>query len=141
MAFAELITTSNICVYRFTRIDAVKDNGKSPFECIFLPLRHNVPVAMTPITQLVTSRVSLFFSQQNPPFEPSVTTGLPDSSTVAVRKSFHQRNNLLLILISLVANNVVEAKLIDTLGGRNDAKPVTELLLLEELLRPVSRLN
>jgi hypothetical protein len=41
---------------------------------------------------------------------------------------------LLVILIRLVVDNVEEAELVDTLGGRDDAKPVTELLLLEELL-------
>lgn len=66
------------------------------------------------------------------------TTGVPDLFHCRMScKSFHQRNNLLLVLISLVANNVVEAKLVDTLGGRNDAEPVTELLLLEEFLRPI----
>lgn len=32
-------------------------------------------------------------------------------------------------------HNIVEAKLIDALGGRHDAEPITELLLLEILLR------
>jgi hypothetical protein len=41
---------------------------------------------------------------------------------------------LLIILIRLVVDNVEEAELVDTLGGGNDAEPVTELLLLEELL-------
>ena len=47
-------------------------------------------------------------------------------------------SNLLLILLTLVVDDVVEAELVDTLGGRDDAQPVTELLLLEELLGPVS---
>lgn len=34
-------------------------------------------------------------------------------------------------------DDVVEAELVDTLGGRDDAEPVTELLLLEVLLGPV----
>jgi hypothetical protein len=41
---------------------------------------------------------------------------------------------LLVILISLVVDNVEEAELVNTLGGGNDTEPVTELLLLEELL-------
>ena len=45
--------------------------------------------------------------------------------------------NLLLILLSLVVNDVVEAELVNTLGGGDDAEPVTELLLLEVLLGPV----
>jgi len=45
--------------------------------------------------------------------------------------------DLLVILIRLVVDNVEEAELVDTLGGGNDAEPVTELLLLEELLGEV----
>jgi hypothetical protein len=47
--------------------------------------------------------------------------------------------DLLVILIRLVVNNVEEAELVDALGGGNDAEPVTELLLLEELLGTVPR--
>jgi hypothetical protein len=42
--------------------------------------------------------------------------------------------NLLLIILSLVVDDVEEAELVNTLGGGNDTEPVTELLLLEELL-------
>lgn len=45
--------------------------------------------------------------------------------------------HLLVIIITFVVDNVEEAKLIDTLAGRNNAKPVAQLLLLEELLGPV----
>jgi hypothetical protein len=48
-----------------------------------------------------------------------------------------RRENLVLILVSLVVDDVVEAKFVDTLGGGNDPQPVTELLFLEELLGPV----
>ena len=41
---------------------------------------------------------------------------------------------LLLIILSLVVDDVEEAELVDTLGGGDDTEPVTELLLLEELL-------
>ncbi len=47
------------------------------------------------------------------------------------------RRNLLLILIGLLSSDVVEAELVNALGGRDDAQPVTELLLLEVLLGPV----
>jgi hypothetical protein len=50
---------------------------------------------------------------------------------------FHARvvaNRLLVIILSLVVDDVEEAELVDALGGGNDAEPVTELLLLEELL-------
>jgi hypothetical protein len=46
--------------------------------------------------------------------------------------------DLLIILIRLVVDNVEEAELVDALGGGNDAEPVTELLLLEELLGAVN---
>ena len=41
---------------------------------------------------------------------------------------------LLLIILSLVVDDVEEAELVNTLGGGDDTEPVTELLLLEELL-------
>jgi hypothetical protein len=41
---------------------------------------------------------------------------------------------LLVILLISVVDDVEEAELVNTLGGRNDAEPITELLLLEELL-------
>ena len=44
---------------------------------------------------------------------------------------------LLVVLVSLVVDDVEELELVDTSGGGNDAEPVTELLLLEELLGPV----
>lgn len=46
--------------------------------------------------------------------------------------------NLLLIILSLVVDDVEEAELVNTLGGGNDTEPVTELLLLEELLGTVT---
>jgi len=45
--------------------------------------------------------------------------------------------DLLVVLIGLVVDDVEEAELVDALGGGNDAEPVTELLLLEELLGEV----
>ena len=45
--------------------------------------------------------------------------------------------SLLVIILSLIVDDVEEAELIDTLGGRDDAEPITELLLLEELLGAV----
>jgi hypothetical protein len=42
--------------------------------------------------------------------------------------------DLLVIILGLVVDHVEEAELVDALGGGNDAEPVTELLLLEELL-------
>lgn len=46
---------------------------------------------------------------------------------------------LLVIVLSLVVDDVEEAELVDTLGGGNDTEPVTELLLLEELLGAVEK--
>jgi hypothetical protein len=45
---------------------------------------------------------------------------------------------LLVIILSLVVNDVEEAELVDALGGGHDAEPVTQLLLLEELLCTVA---
>lgn len=53
------------------------------------------------------------------------------------RSSSDRRRNLLVILISLVVDDVEELELVNTAGGGNDAEPVTELLLLEELLGQV----
>ncbi|SRR6266536_2345551 len=44
---------------------------------------------------------------------------------------------LILVLISLVVDNVEESELVNTLGGRNNSEPVSQLLLLEELLCPI----
>lgn len=70
----------------------------------------------------------------------------PDASTLVIRSFLdffgccHSgRSNLLLILLTLVVDDVVEAELVDTLGGGDDTEPVTELLLLEVLLGAVER--
>ena len=46
----------------------------------------------------------------------------------------HRSTCLLVVLLSLVVNDVEELELVDTLGGGDDTEPVTELHLLEELL-------
>lgn len=43
-------------------------------------------------------------------------------------------NRLLLVLVLSIVDDVEELELVDTLGGGHDAEPVTELVLLEELL-------
>lgn len=50
-----------------------------------------------------------------------------------------ERSALLVILILGVVDNVEELELVDTLRGRDNTKPVAELLLLEELLGPASQ--
>lgn len=45
--------------------------------------------------------------------------------------------SLLVILVLVVTDNIVESKLIDTLGRADDPQPVPELLLLQELLGQV----
>lgn len=42
--------------------------------------------------------------------------------------------DLLVVLISVVVNDVEELELVHSLGGGDDAEPVTELHLLQELL-------
>jgi hypothetical protein len=46
-------------------------------------------------------------------------------------------NLLLVILLIGIVDNVEESELIDTLGGRDNSEPISQLLLLEELLRPI----
>ena len=48
---------------------------------------------------------------------------------------------LLLVVLSLVVNDVEELELVDAARGRDDAEPVAELHLLEELLGPARRLS
>lgn len=43
-------------------------------------------------------------------------------------------NRLLVVLLLSIVDDVEELELVDTLGGGHDAEPVTELVLLEELL-------
>jgi len=47
------------------------------------------------------------------------------------------KGRLLIVLILIVSHNIVEPKLINTLRGADDPQPVTQLLLLEELLSQV----
>ena len=44
---------------------------------------------------------------------------------------------LLIILLIGIINNVEESQLINTLGGGDNSEPISQLLLLEELLRPI----
>jgi len=48
--------------------------------------------------------------------------------------SLVQTRYLLIVIIALLVDDVEESELVDTLAGRHDTEPVTELLLLEELL-------
>lgn len=69
--------------------------------------------------------------------QPSQRVTITDPSHRSTSRSKAEGAHLLLILLSLVVDDVVEAELVDTLGGGDDADPVTELLLLEVLLGPV----
>jgi hypothetical protein len=69
--------------------------------------------------------------------QPSQRAIITDPSRRSTSRSKAEGAHLLLILLSLVVDDVVEAELVDTLGGGDDAEPVTELLLLEVLLSPV----
>jgi len=51
-------------------------------------------------------------------------------------------NTCLLIVIFLsIVDNVEEAELVNTLAGRNHTKPISQLLLLEEFLCPVTSIS
>lgn len=43
---------------------------------------------------------------------------------------------LFIIIIALVVDNIEESELVDTFASRDNAQPVTELLLLKKLLCP-----
>jgi len=45
-------------------------------------------------------------------------------------------NSLLIVLLISIVDDVEEAQLVDSLGGRDDTEPISQLLLLEELLCP-----
>lgn len=65
----------------------------------------------------------------------------PNSPTHSVCASpMHngRKTHLLVVLVSLVVDDVEELELVDTSGGGDDTEPVTELLLLEELLGAVN---
>jgi hypothetical protein len=48
-------------------------------------------------------------------------------------------NPLLIILLIGIVDNVEEAELVDTLGRRDNTEPISQLLLLEELLCPIPK--
>ena len=54
----------------------------------------------------------------------------------SVHKPSRVDRHLVVVLVGVVLDNVEELELVDTLGGGDDTEPVTELLLLEELLGP-----
>jgi hypothetical protein len=45
---------------------------------------------------------------------------------------------LLVIILALLVDDIEEAQLIDALAGRDDTQPIAQLLLLEELLGPIT---
>jgi len=55
-----------------------------------------------------------------------------DQEHLLIRLIIH----LLVILISIVVDHVEESQFVDTLARRHNTEPVTELLLLKELLCP-----
>ena len=68
----------------------------------------------------------------------SVFCGIPCQTKPEkeLHPSLLDATDLLVIVLVLVVDNVVELELVDTGRGGDDAEPVTELLLLEELLGP-----
>jgi len=45
-------------------------------------------------------------------------------------------NDLLIILLVRIVDNVEESELVDAFGGGDNTEPISQLLLLEELLCP-----
>ena len=64
---------------------------------------------------------------------PDCDSARPIHCGIGVQPSI-KTSHLLLVILSLVVDDVEEAELVNTLGGGDDTEPVTELLLLEELL-------
>lgn len=64
----------------------------------------------------------------------SILLGIPAS--IPDKTPARRLTSLLLIVLSLVVDDVEELELVDTARSRDDAEPVTELHLLEELLGP-----
>ena len=50
-------------------------------------------------------------------------------------------NPLLIIFLIGIVNNVEEAELVDTLRRRDDTEPISQLLLLEELLCSIPKMS
>jgi hypothetical protein len=50
-------------------------------------------------------------------------------------------NHLVLIFLRIVVHNVEESQLVNTLGGGDNSEPVSQLLFLEELLRPIQSIS
>jgi hypothetical protein len=58
----------------------------------------------------------------------------PHSPSIATSISI---DPLLIVLLIGIIDNVEESELVDTLGGRDNTEPISQLLLLEELLCPI----
>ena len=50
---------------------------------------------------------------------------------------YRSRRHLFVILIIAIVDDIEESELVDTLGGRDDTKPIPEQVLLQEFLRPI----
>jgi hypothetical protein len=62
------------------------------------------------------------------------TLSTPECKSVLVST---METSLLVIIISVLVNDVEELELVDATAGGDDSEPVTELHLLEELLGPI----
>jgi hypothetical protein len=56
----------------------------------------------------------------------------------ALNFDIRSKHSLLILLLVGIIDDVEELELVHALGRGHDAKPVTELVLLEELLGPVT---
>lgn len=59
--------------------------------------------------------------------------------TVAPRLIAVTMHPLLVIILTLIVDDVEESQLIDTFAGRHNSQPISELLLLKELLCPANQ--
>jgi len=58
-------------------------------------------------------------------------------SSFTIHRNVISIESLLIVLLIGIIDNVEESELVDTLGGRDNTEPISQLLLLEKLFCPI----
>jgi hypothetical protein len=58
-------------------------------------------------------------------------------SSFTIHRNIISIDPLLIVLLIGIIDNIEESELVDTLGGRDNTEPISQLLLLEKLLCPI----
>jgi hypothetical protein len=58
-------------------------------------------------------------------------------SSFTIHRDIHPTKPLLIILLIGIVDDIEESELVDALGGGDNSEPISQLLLLEELLCPI----